>query len=504
VLDLIAGTYTTFAGDADNSGSISGTFTFYANIVGVPKIDARFLNVGGVTVDDSNNQMFICDSGNHLVHVLNLQDGTVNIFAGTSGASGNTGDNGLATAATLNQPSSVAVENTNVYIVSYDTIRVVDSMGAIGTLASGQIIGFLAVDTQNRNMYATAETTIIRYDLTNVNGPAVITGTQGTLSYAGDGGPAASALIAVAYGAAVDSVNNILYFADGRNQVIRAITFNDGNINTRLGSFNKGDGRVATKALLYRPQGIAFDASTNQLYIADTMNRLVRTVNLTTNVISTFAGKSTAFDPMPVTFSGSDGDLATVLQLETPKSVAVNIATNKVYIADDAGKMIEVDRGTGTVTLISINQPVSMAIDSNRGFLYFIEQARYRIQVMDLNNGNAINTIAGSGNWGDNDGVGVAAQFGVLLDIALDDINNILYFIDGDNSKIKALTCADATVTTIAGGIAATNIAFNTFTNTLYYTVFINAIHAMNISDPSNPTLIAGTPHQQGKYLSEN
>jgi sugar lactone lactonase YvrE len=446
--------------------------------------------------------MFICDAGNSLVHVLDLQDNTVSIFAGTSGSIGNTGDNGLATAATLNVPNSVAVDNNNVYIASFDTIRVVDSVGVISTLASGsEAIGFLTVDTQNRNMYSMAVTTIIRYDLTNVNAPAVITGTPGTLSFSGDGGPAASALVDVVYASAVDPVNNILYFADGRNRVIRAITFNDGKIDTRIGSFSKGDGRVANKALLSRPQGVALDASTNVLYIADTENQLVRAVSLTTNIISTFAGKTNPFDPLPATFSATDGDLATAIQLETPKSIAVNIATNKVYIADDAGKIIEVDRGTGTVTLFSINQPVSMAIDSNRGFLYFIEQARYRIQVMDLNNGNAISTIAGSGSWGDSDGVGTAAQFGVLVDIALDDINNILYIVDGDAGKIKAMTCADATVTTITSGYIPSGIAFNTFTNTLYYSLFANTIHALNISDPSNPTLIAGTSNQQGKLL---
>jgi DNA-binding beta-propeller fold protein YncE len=51
---------------------------------------------------------------------------------------------------------------------------------------------------------------------------------------------------------------------------------------------------------LKNPQGVAVDTLNNILYIADTYNYAVRVVDLTTNIITTFAGT--------IGTSGSTGD----------------------------------------------------------------------------------------------------------------------------------------------------------------------------------------------------
>ncbi len=56
-----------------------------------------------------------------------------------------------------------------------------------------------------------------------------------------------------------------------------------------------GDGGLASRAQLRKPKGLAIDPVSNLLYIADSWNHRIRTVNLSTGVIDTVAGNG-AFD----------------------------------------------------------------------------------------------------------------------------------------------------------------------------------------------------------------
>ncbi len=147
------------------------------------------------------------------------------------GTAGYAGDNGLATAADLYLPLSVAVD------------------------ASGNI--YIADTHNNCIRKVTASTGII----TTVAG-------DGTSGYSGDGGPATSAEVNPDGGVAVDTAGNI-YFAD--NQRIRKVTVSTGYISTVAGSGilgYSGDGGAATNAELNWPWGVAIDAE-GDIYIAD-------------------------------------------------------------------------------------------------------------------------------------------------------------------------------------------------------------------------------------------
>jgi sugar lactone lactonase YvrE len=102
---------------------------------------------------------------------------------------------------------------------------------------------------------------------------------SGVYGYAGDGGPAAAALIGLVSGLAVDAAGN-LYISDSDANVVRMVT-PAGAISTVAGNGTagySGNNGPAASASLNGPKGLAVDAVGN-LYIADSNNNRVRKVS---------------------------------------------------------------------------------------------------------------------------------------------------------------------------------------------------------------------------------
>jgi uncharacterized protein (TIGR03437 family) len=215
---------------------------------------AQLSNPEGVAVDSSGN-LYIADTSNSVVRKVSTS-GTISTIAGnfTTGA-GFSGDGAAATAALLFHPSGIVVDaKGNVYIAdtSNNIVRIVTTDGKIATYAGNFGAG---------------------------------------IGFTGDGGPATSARLNNPEGLALDSAGN-LYIADGNNNRIRVVNAASGVISTvagssLLGSF-AGDGGLATKARLNTPKGIAVD-SVGNLFIADTYNARIRMVS-PAGIISTIAG----------------------------------------------------------------------------------------------------------------------------------------------------------------------------------------------------------------------
>ena len=128
---------------------------------------------------------------------------------------------------------------------------------------------------------------------------------------------------------ALDSAGNV-YFSDYFNSSVRKVDVSTNIIRTYAGITGKsrsgGDGGLATSAGLGNPAGLAFDPA-GSLYIADATNSVVREVSAATGKISTITGVSGRAG------SSGDGGPAASALLNFPADVAVDAAGN-LYIAD--------------------------------------------------------------------------------------------------------------------------------------------------------------------------
>src|SRR3954467_1472404 len=118
-----AGTVTTFAGRAGESGSADGSLT-----------TARFNSPNGITFDSGGN-LFVADYGNNIIRKITAA-GVVSTIAGSAGVSGSA--DGTGSTARFNGPQGIAVDaNGNVYVTDRKnaTVRKISSAGAVSTIA---------------------------------------------------------------------------------------------------------------------------------------------------------------------------------------------------------------------------------------------------------------------------------------------------------------------------------------------------------------------------------
>jgi sugar lactone lactonase YvrE len=176
-------------------------------------------------------------------------------------------------------------------------------------------------------------------------------GEPGFWGYAGDGGQATSAWLANPQGVAVDAAGN-LYVADTLNQVVREIDHVTGLIKTVAGTpyvaGYSGDGAAATKAALNSPVAVAIDGA-GDIFIADYGNDRVRRVDGVSGIITTFAGGGTATGSDQL----GDGGPATAARLHGPSDVAVDFSGN-VYVADTLHNVVRmIAYPSGVISLVA-------------------------------------------------------------------------------------------------------------------------------------------------------
>ena len=441
-IDAVTGVITTVAGQTWGPNATAG---FGGD--GGPATSAQLNDPFGLAVD-TQGDVFIADYANNRVREIHATTGDITTVAG-NGTPGSSGDGGLATSAELDEPEGLAVD-------AQDDLFIGDA-------------GNCRIQEVNHSTH----------DISTVAG-------NGTCGSSGNGVAATAAeLQGHLPGLAVDANGN-LYIADYYNDLIRMVaqacssscpfglaSTVAGDIYTIAGNGSggySGDNGPATAATFELPSGVAVDAHSGQLLIADSANFVIRAVNMSTDEITTVSGDGTEG-------IGGDGGSATSAELSFTLGVAVDQAGDS-FIADwdpdilgsgynnirrvdgttdDVSTLASDDSPvcggeTGTAATMAHNSEVTGTAIDNQGNLYFSENYANVVCEVSASTGR-VSIVAGmldspdpyGGDGGPATDASLFEPFGLAVG------NGELYIADYGNNRVRAVNLTTKVITTVAG-----------------------------------------------------
>jgi sugar lactone lactonase YvrE len=337
-----------------------------------------------------------------------------------------------------------------------------------GTLATATLlyepIG-AAVDAAGNFYFSDQNNCVVREIVAATGVMNTVAGTAQVCNYSGDGGQATSAELSFPQEVALDGAGN-LYIADIGNAIVRRVVLGTGVITTYAGTPGTAgfptNNVPATSTSLNGPIALAVDTGGN-LFIADQNANVVCRVDATTKDITIVAGTGA------LGFSG-DGGPATAATLQVPEGVAVDSAGN-LYIADSENARIRevfsptnpntpnqittiVGNGTfgfngdGAATSIELTNPFGLFVDPSSGNLWIADFWSDRVRMYNATT-KIVTTVVGSGGVGDG-GPATSASLYYPRNPALD-ADGDLYLIDAQNNRVREISAADQTISTVVG-----------------------------------------------------
>lgn len=212
------------------------------------------------------------------------------------------------------------------------------------------------------------------------------------------------------YGVAVSPDGAVVYVGEAYKNRIRAVRVADGTVTTLAGSGNRGyaDGPGATARFSW-PYGVAVAPDGGTVFVADSGNDCVRSVDVVSGVVSTLAGGGTR--------GFADGEAATS-RFSWPYGVATSPDGTVVYVADSGNN---------------------------------------RVRAIDVRLG-AVTTLAGAGSAGFQDGPSATARFYGPRGVVVSPDGAVVYVADYSNFRVRAVDRKAGRVSTIMGGGGADEV----------------------------------------------
>ncbi len=530
-----------------------------------PTPPAWFVSPVGLAVDGAGN-VYVADSVDHTILKV-TSDGLISRLAGSPGAPGTTNGTGLA--AGFNAPFGVAADAANNIYVADSGNHLIRMIAQVGGVAVSTFAGTAAVpgalDGPAGGASFTAPAGIAVFesggaaivyvaDTGNNTIRKIASGTVSTLAGiaqafgSNDSTTQSAASFLSPIGLAVDGAGGI-YAADTGNHTIRKIT-PAGLVRTLAGAAalqGGADGAGATHfeppppdpdplvpappcanpaagvvhpsicygPTFFNPSGIAADLSGN-VYVADKGNRSVRIVSAD-GTVSTVPLTGGGFDPQA-----------------RPEGIAVDLAGN-IYVSDLGGAIFRVElplpgAATRDITTLAgtlgvvgsadgpgatatFNAPAGIATDA-AGNVYVADSGSATIR--KVTPAGVVSTLAGTASTiaastiGSLDGTGAAAQFAQPTGVATDSAGNV-YVVDRANHNVRKVSPAGV-VTTLAGHSLAPGSANGVGAGATFNQprgIALDGAGNIYIADTGNYTIraitpggavstIAGTPGRRG------
>ena len=405
----------------------------------------------GVALDTAGD-LYISDTLNHRIRKV-TPAGIITTFAGTGGT-GCSGDGGPAAAATVGNPHGLKVQSNILYIANggCSRVRSVDLASNTISTVAGSVFGYdddghaptASEFAALEDIAADPSGNLVIADTWNGRIRRVVSGVVNTIAggYLGDGSKATSAAFDLAEALFIDNSSN-KYIADYTGNRVRKVSAT-GIMSTVAGTGvtgYSGDGGLATAAQLRNPQGVAADSLGN-VFIADTINRVIRKVD-TTGTITTFA---------------SNPNFANLLQMGVDGS-------NNVYVADNGACVIWKMTTAAVVSIVAgvlntcgyngdgiaatsaqLSVPYAVTVDSH-GNLLIADTGNNRVR--EVNTSGVISTLAGNGTCGYTGDGGSATSAELCPNSVAVTGSGIVYVADFTFERIRVIS--GGTITTFAG-----------------------------------------------------
>lgn len=267
------------------------------------------------------NEVYVADTGNGAIKVVDLAKGNVSTLARGS------------------KDGVLVSSRDGTGCGAGSNVNGVTAFGGAGSVVPFDRPTDVAVDGKRLFVSMNGTHQIWELGLADKKARAVAgSGTEGLQDGAGD-----KAELAQPEGLSIGG--DSLYFVDSESSAVRRFGLNDGKVSTLVGKglFEFGDKDGANKeALLQHPLGICYDRGT--IYVSDSFNHKIKTVNQTTGQCATLCGCGNA--------GYTDGEFP---QMCSP--TGLSLAGDKLYVADANNHRIRVFKlADGTMSTLNIKQ----------------------------------------------------------------------------------------------------------------------------------------------------
>jgi YVTN family beta-propeller protein len=372
------------------------------------------------------------------IYVTNLNSANVTVIDGAT--------NAITTLTAGTQPAPVAVNTvTNqIYVANQGSANMTVIDGAsntvtatvgVGTLATG-----IAVNPVTNQIYVTGQND---NSLTVIDGPTNKTTTLTVGTHPTE--------------VAVNPVTNKIYAG---NFVSNNVTVVDGATNATT-SVTAGT----------TPSGAAVNPATNKIYVANNGSSNVTVIDGVTSATSTVTVGTNpslvAVNPltnkiyvMGRTITVIDGatnattNIPCTCNINSTQSIAVNPVTNKIYAAVTSTGVFVIDGATNATTPITADQTFAIAVDTATNKIYLANFNNNLVSVVDGLT-NTVTTVTAGAN---------------PTAVAVNSQTNKIYVANNGSNNVTVIDGATNTPSTVTdpNGLAPVAIAVNPATNKIY------------------------------------
>lgn len=197
----------------------------------------------------------------------------------------------------------------------------------------------------------------------------------------------------VPVGLALDSVSNFLYVADRENHSIRKIFLKERRVETLCGNGKKGhvDGSFE-ESQFFCPSDIVLNSETQELYVSDYWNRVIRSISLKNKTVKTLCGTPGV--------SGYENGGATQTKFNYLSGLGLDSLSHYLYATDENHVVrrisllgeVKVDILCGTPKVAgdrdgffpAFFHPKGIVVDPHSQSVYMIDRGNHKVKkIMD-------------------------------------------------------------------------------------------------------------------------